>query len=98
MTNHHATRLVILGSTGSIGRQALDVARVHAERLRVVGLAAGRDAAALEDQAAELGVERTGLGEDAAVDLAALDEADIVLNAILGAAGLRASIAALFAG
>ena len=64
----------------------------------MVGLAAGRDAAALEDQAAELGVERTGLGEDAAVDLAALDEADIVLNAIVGAAGLRASIAALSAG
>ncbi len=92
------TRVVILGSTGSIGRQALDVARMHPESVRVVGLSAGRDAAALAEQAAGFGVERTALGEDAAADLAALDDADIVLNAIVGAAGLRASITALAAG
>ena len=93
-----AKRLVILGSTGSIGRQAIDVARRHPERLRVIGLAGGHDPKALADQAAELGVERTALGEDEAAGLAALEDADIVLNAIVGAAGLRASVTALEAG
>lgn len=91
-------RVVILGSTGSIGRQAIEVIRGHPERFDLIGLAAGRDAAELERQAAALGVAHTGLGGEAAAGLAALDEADIVLNAVVGAAGLRASVAALRAG
>ncbi|MDQ4095393.1 MAG: 1-deoxy-D-xylulose-5-phosphate reductoisomerase [Actinomycetota bacterium] len=98
MTIDAPRRLVILGSTGSIGRQALDVVRRHPDALRVVGLVAGSNAEALAAQAGELGVERTGLGAEAAAEMAALDDADIVLNAIVGAAGLRASIAALEAG
>ena len=98
MTTDAPRRLVILGSTGSIGRQALDVVRRQPDALRVVGLVAGRDADGLAAQAAEHGVERTGLGADAAAEMAALDEADVVLNAIVGAAGLRASIAALESG
>ena len=46
-------RIVILGSTGSIGRQTLDVVREHRERFEVVGLAAGRNATLLEEQARE---------------------------------------------
>jgi len=91
-------RVVILGSTGSIGRQAIEVIRDHPERFDLIGLAAGRDAAGLERQAAALGVAHTGLGGEAAADLALLDGADIVLNAVVGAAGLRASVAALRAG
>ncbi|MFN2593729.1 MAG: 1-deoxy-D-xylulose-5-phosphate reductoisomerase [Actinomycetota bacterium] len=91
-------RVVVLGSTGSIGRQALDVIAAHPDRFSVVGLAAGSDAATLEEQARAFGVKRTGLGSQAAIELAGLDQADIVLNAIVGAAGLRASIAALDAG
>src|SRR6476659_5607832 len=45
--------LAILGSTGSIGRSALDVVRAHPDRLRVVGLAAGANAGRLLEQAAE---------------------------------------------
>ncbi len=47
-------RVALLGSTGSIGRQAVDVLRLHADRFRVVALAAGRNAALLSEQAALL--------------------------------------------
>lgn len=91
-------RVVILGSTGSIGRQAIEVARAHPDRFEIVALVAGRDAAAVQQQADELGVKVTGLGRADARALASLDEADVVLNGIVGAAGLEASVAALAAG
>ena len=98
MTENSRRRVVILGSTGSIGRQALDVIRDNPDDFEVVGLAAGRRSEQLEQQADEFGVARYGLGANAALDLATLEEADIVLNAVVGAAGLRASVAALAAG
>jgi 1-deoxy-D-xylulose-5-phosphate reductoisomerase len=91
-------RVVILGSTGSIGRQALDVIRDNPDDFEVVGLVAGRQSEQLKRQADEFGVARFGLGADVALDLATLAEADVVLNAVVGAAGLRASVAALAAG
>lgn len=90
--------VVVLGSSGSVGRQALDVIRAHPGRFRVLGLCVGSDSDALQRQAGEFGVARTGIGADAAAELAALEDADIVLNAIVGAAGLKASLAALAAG
>ncbi|MGH2751742.1 MAG: 1-deoxy-D-xylulose-5-phosphate reductoisomerase, partial [Actinomycetota bacterium] len=98
MSENRRRRVVILGSTGSIGRQAIDVIRGHTEDFEVVGLVAGSNSHQLQRQADELGVARRGLGGAAAVDLATLDEADVVLNAVVGAAGLRASAAALAAG
>ena len=98
MTSAQPRRVVILGSTGSIGRQALEVIAEHPNRLRVVGLVAGSDADGVREQAERHGVERTGLGESAAIELARSEDADIILNAIVGAAGLRASVAALEAG
>jgi 1-deoxy-D-xylulose-5-phosphate reductoisomerase len=91
-------RVVILGSTGSIGRQALDVIRENPDDFEVAGLVAGGKAEQLKQQTEEFGVTRSGLGGRAALELATLDEADIVLNAVVGAAGLRASVAALDAG
>jgi 1-deoxy-D-xylulose-5-phosphate reductoisomerase len=91
-------RIVVLGSTGSIGRQALDVIRANPHRFELVGLCAGTDAGAVADQARGLDGVVTGVGTDAAVELAGLPEADTVLNGIVGAAGLAASIAALDAG
>jgi 1-deoxy-D-xylulose-5-phosphate reductoisomerase len=91
-------RIALLGSTGSIGRQAIDVVLAHPNRFEVVALVAGSNRALLERQAAELGVARTGLGASAAEELASLDEVDVVLNAVVGVAGLRASVAALAAG
>ncbi|MEA2509608.1 MAG: 1-deoxy-D-xylulose-5-phosphate reductoisomerase [Actinomycetota bacterium] len=91
-------RIVVLGSTGSIGCQALDVIRANPHRFQLVGLGAGADGDALAEQASGFESVATGLGAAAAIDLAALPEADIVLNAIVGAAGLAASIGALEAG
>lgn len=91
-------RVVVLGSTGSIGRQSLDVIATHSDRFELVGLTAGSDAEGLRAQAAAHGVERTGMGSDASIEMAQMPEADVVLNSIVGAAGLRASIAALRAG
>ena len=94
----HKRRVVVLGSTGSIGRQALDVATAHPDRIEVVGLVAGSDEEALDAQVRATGARHHGLGPAAAAELAALDEADVVLNAIVGCAGLEASVAALRAG
>ena len=91
-------RVAILGSTGSVGRQALDVIQRHPDHLKVTALVAGRDQAGLDEQAARFGVTRTGLGEEAEAEMATADDVDIVLNAIVGAAGLKASVAALSAG
>ncbi len=91
-------RVVILGSTGSIGTQALDVIRSHPELFQVVGLVAGSDEEGLARQADEFGVEDTALGPAGALELARFDQADVVLNAVVGAAGLAASIEALSAG
>jgi 1-deoxy-D-xylulose-5-phosphate reductoisomerase len=112
-------RVAILGSTGSIGMQALDVVSRLPGQLEVVGLAAGRNVARLADQirtfrpkivsvrdeaaAAELrrllpdGPELQ-VGEAGAAAVAALPEADFVLAAISGGAGLRSTAAAIEAG
>jgi len=95
--------VAVLGSSGSVGTQALDVVRSNPGHYRVVALAVGRDRDALEAQAAEFGVpsERARVcGDDgeALAELAALDEADIVLNAVVGFAGLPATMAALESG
>ena len=96
-------RVVILGSTGSIGTQALDVLRAHRDEFEVVALAAGANADLLTAQAAEFGVSAdrariAGGAPEVLSELAALDEADVVLNAVVGFAGLPATIAALRAG
>ena len=91
-------RVLILGSTGSIGTQALDVIRANRDRFEVVGLAAGRDAEGLAAQAAEFGVERTALGVDEAVALIRDTPADVVLNGITGSVGLAPTLAALETG
>ena len=54
----------LLGSTGSIGESTLDVLRHHAERFRLVGLAAGRNATRLAEQAREFAVEHVALAEE----------------------------------
>jgi 1-deoxy-D-xylulose-5-phosphate reductoisomerase len=94
------TNVVLLGSTGSIGTQALDVIASHRDRYRVVALAAGRNEELLSRQAADFDVaaDRTHLGvdtPDALAALAALPDADVVLNAVVGFAGLPATLAAL---
>ena len=91
-------RVAVLGSTGSIGTQALDVIRANPDRFRVVALTAGGGNRDLFDaQVAEWSPGFHGLGEDASIEAAALD-CDVVLNGITGAVGLRPTLAALDAG
>ena len=96
------TRLAILGATGSIGLQALDVVRSHPERLRVTAIAAARNGAALDAVARETGAGATVLqerdGDDALCDLATRADVDLVLVATPGIAGLAPTLAALRAG
>jgi 1-deoxy-D-xylulose-5-phosphate reductoisomerase len=108
-------RLLILGSTGSIGTQALDVVeRAHGE-FELVGLSAGTAHEELIAQARAHGVRRVGLsdpdaaaraaeawtsgevlaGPEGLVRLVAESDADLVLNAIVGSAGLGPTIVAL---
>jgi 1-deoxy-D-xylulose-5-phosphate reductoisomerase len=104
--------VAILGSTGSVGRQAIEVCGDD-PGLRVCALAAGRDVSALLEQAGRLGVETIALADPAAAgeararfpgrvvsvaELATESGADVVLNAIVGAAGLEATLVALDAG
>jgi 1-deoxy-D-xylulose-5-phosphate reductoisomerase len=90
--------VVILGSTGSIGTQALDVVRANPDRFRVVGLTAGGgNPDLLAAQRDEFAPAFADLGEEASCAAAAL-ECDVVLNGITGAVGLRPTLAALDAG
>ncbi len=101
--------VAILGSTGSIGESALRVLDRQREHFRVVALTAGRNRALLEAQVAAWaphfagivhGPAAPGLASGAAVlvEAATHPEVDIVLNAVVGAAGLDATLAALRAG
>lgn len=91
-------RLAILGATGSIGRQALDVVRAHPDRLRVVALGANRNMDGLTELAMEFPTARTALGANALAALATDPDADLVLVATPGVAALRATVAALQGG
>ncbi|MCI9129396.1 MAG: 1-deoxy-D-xylulose-5-phosphate reductoisomerase [Eggerthellaceae bacterium] len=89
--------IVILGSTGSIGRQTLDVCRLHPDELNVVGLSCHSNVALMDEQADGFGVSKKAVGADEALALID-DDVDVVVNALVGAAGLRASLTALDAG
>ncbi len=104
-------RVAILGSTGSIGVQTLDIIRRHPGRLEVVGLAAHRNHEQIQRQAAEFGVSAIALMDEAAgrraevpsgmsaiVEIATLPQADIVVVAISGVAGLLPTLAAIAEG
>ena len=102
-------RLAVLGSTGSIGRQTLDIVRAFPERLCVVGLAAGGNAALLAQQIEEFkpkcvavesakardGLRCCGCEIITAEEMAAQPDVDLVVIAISGIAGLKPTLAAI---
>src|SRR4051812_2257136 len=110
----HVKRIVILGSTGSVGTQALDVVE-RSDELEVVALAAARNFELLIEQAEKHGVRRIALADEAAaaraaeiwtggevlagaeglVDMITGTDCELVLNALLGSAGLGPTVAAL---
>lgn len=116
-------RIAVLGSTGSIGTQTLDVVRRHPDKLEVVALACGTRAEELLSQARAFDVRwlavgderlagepiadalrdqarggQLGFGAEAVADLVKLPDVDVVVNALVGEAGLRASYETLAAG
>ena len=113
-------RIVVLGATGSVGRQTLAIVRDHPERFQVAGLCAGSNVELFARQLAEFQPQHfaiadvaageallaaqpslrprcVGLGADAITALATTP-ADVVVNALLGYAGLRPTLAALQTG
>ncbi len=118
--NERQRSVSIVGSTGSIGTQCLDIVRRHPERLRVVALSANRSIDLLVSQAHEFSpdvvavadesrvpelrkkLQDTGIqvleGEEGVCRCAMLPEADIVLGAATGIAGLKSVLSALTAG
>jgi 1-deoxy-D-xylulose-5-phosphate reductoisomerase len=103
--------VALLGSTGSIGKSTLEVLRRQRDHFRVVALTAGRNRDLLEQQAAEwkprfLGLVegdggsngRLSVGPDCLVEAATHPDVDIVVNAVVGSVGLRATLEALRAG
>jgi len=94
--------IAILGSTGSIGQSALAVVDAHRDKLRVVALAAGGNAARLAEQVARYRPARSALanehGLDCLIEIATHRDADVVLFASAGTAALDAVLAAIDAG
>jgi 1-deoxy-D-xylulose-5-phosphate reductoisomerase len=88
-------KVIILGSTGSIGVQALEVIAANPHLFEVVGLGAGSNRDLVERQAAQFGVEHISLGADAASQLVRDVQADVVLNGITGSVGLGPTLAVL---
>lgn len=91
-------RIVVLGSTGSIGTQALDVVARNPDRFEVVGLTAGSNRDLVAEQAARFGVRDTAFGAQDSEQLVRSVEADVVLNGITGSVGLGPTLAALETG
>ena len=112
-------RVVLLGSTGSIGTSSCKVAQDLLEDIQLVGLAAGRNVSLLREQVEEFspsaisvmdheaaneltkeyeGTPKVFCGADGLIQLATMKEADIVLIAIVGTAGLQPALAAIRAG
>jgi len=112
-------RIALLGSTGSIGRQTLDLVRRQPEQLHIVALAAHSNADDLANQAIEFNAKAVGLvaaanedilervlpskmlrlcGADCLEALAAREDVDVVVVAVAGSIGVRATVAALCAG
>ena len=93
-------RVIILGSTGSIGTQAIEVIDKNPDKFQVVGLAAGSNSEALEAQRKHfsLSESKAVLGSDAATVLVEETEADVVINGITGSIGLAPTLAALRTG
>jgi 1-deoxy-D-xylulose-5-phosphate reductoisomerase len=113
------TNIVILGSTGSIGEQALEIVREHPQRFKVLALSCNSSREQLAAQANEFkpayalvcdDSEAKGFknevppetemlsGSEALGDLAQMEEADIILNALVGFAGFEPTVKALRAG
>src|SRR5579872_286618 len=97
-------RIVILGSTGSIGTQTLDIVKMHPDKFKVVGLTAHRNVEKLREQIKEFRPEAVCVTDEAKAELFRADvavyrgeeglkkiatlDSDLLINAVVGSAGL----------
>ncbi|MBI5413756.1 1-deoxy-D-xylulose-5-phosphate reductoisomerase [Candidatus Peregrinibacteria bacterium] len=100
-------KIVVLGSTGSIGTQTLDVVRSHPGEFKVIGISAHSNGDLFEKQRREFAPKKAVIKEvgenkedfnERVCELAVLEEADIIVNAIAGRAGLQPTLAVCRAG
>ena len=113
-------KLVILGSTGSIGTQSLDIAREYKGEFEIVALAAGRNHKLMEEQIREFKPRYAVMWDEEAaaalkaatadtdvkilsgmeglIEIASLEDYDILLTAVVGMIGIRPTIAGIKAG
>lgn len=120
MNDRQMKNIVLLGSTGSIGTQALDIVARHPDRFRVVGLAAGNNLDLIKKQISQFRPRQVAVakidaahqlrelfskekieiicGDDGNCALVADSAADLVISAIVGAAGLKPTMAAIESG
>ena len=89
-----AKRIIILGATGSIGLNAVDVVKTHPDAFTVVAVAALRSKERCEEIARSLGA-KAYVGEDAAVRAVEENDADVCLVATVGMSGLKPTLAAI---
>lgn len=107
------TKIAILGSTGSIGTQALDIVRMYPKQFQVTALTAGKNAKLLQQQINEFkplavalndktqtikGVNKVFSSENGICEIAQMSQHDVVLNALVGTAGVLPSWFAINAG
>ena len=96
-------RIAILGSTGSIGTQALEIIRNNPDKYKAVALSCGRNSDLLKKQIEEFAPEMVYCDSDSSlnknadsiIDIATMDDADIVLNSLMGMRGLEPTLAAI---
>ena len=96
-------RIAILGSTGSIGTQALEIIRNNPDKYEAVALSCGKNTALLKKQIEEFAPEMVYCDSDSSlnknadsiIDIATMDDADIVLNSLMGMRGLEPTLAAI---
>jgi 1-deoxy-D-xylulose-5-phosphate reductoisomerase len=93
-------KIIILGSTGSIGTQALEIIEANPDKFQVVGLVGNSNQELLQAQAQKFHVpaSKTVTGAGAAVQLIEDTEADVVINGITGSVGLMPTLATLRTG
>jgi 1-deoxy-D-xylulose-5-phosphate reductoisomerase len=104
MKETSAKKIVVLGSTGSLGTQTLEVVKKYKKYFKIIGISANENQKLLDKQAKILKLRKNRKitvlkdGEKEILKLAGLKEADIVVNVISGVGGIKPSMAALQAG
>lgn len=98
-------KVIVLGSTGSLGIQTLEVLEKYKKYFRVIGLSANTQTDLLKKQAKKIGIKKTKnillvakKGSEKLIKLATSKEADIIINVLAGTSGIAPTIAALKAG